>query len=165
MIPLNLVSRTSSLFMPDLGVPPTLITALKQFRDDLAHVNASILALECIEAGERPPSRKRHEALKTRSPANPLADGYAEIHLASLWSPDAESWDRFMQNVLRLPAWMLPVVQRVVRRRAWRKAAYPLEQIRAASNREAARLGLRGVSFPQAWPFASLSSDRKNLDP
>jgi hypothetical protein len=60
---------------------------------------------------------------------------------------------------------MLPVVQRVVRRRAWRKAAYPLEQIRAAANREAARLGLRGVSFPQAWPFASLSSDRKNLDP
>src|ERR1700688_4424725 len=84
------------------------------------------------------------DAMKKNPPANPLADGYAEIHLASLWSPDAESWDRFMQNVLRLPAWMLPVVQRVVRRRAWRKAAYPLEQIRAAANREAARLGLRG---------------------
>jgi hypothetical protein len=148
--------------MPDLGTPKTVITALKQFRDDLAHVNASILALECIEAGERPPSRtqqglmKSHrgkavprehsDTVKAKQAANPLPDGYAEIHLATFWSPNAESWIRFMRHVIRLPVWMLPVVQRVIRRRAWRKAAYPIEQIRAASNREAARLGLHRLS-------------------
>jgi hypothetical protein len=146
--------------MPDLLVRAPLETAIKQLRDDLAHVNASSLALECIEAGERPPGkqhgtmrngrgkavpREHSHTIKKKQRPNTLADGYAEIHLATLWSPDAESWVRFMRKVIRLPVWMLPVVQRVIRRRAWRKAAYPLEQIRAASNREAARLGLRGV--------------------
>jgi hypothetical protein len=154
--------------MPDHRVPAPLETALKQFRDDLAHVNATILALECIEAGGRP-SRKQHEPMKSgrfvssddsdtmsqKEPANPQADGYAEIHLASLWSPDAEAWDRFMRRVIRLPVWMLPVVQRVIRRRSWRKALCPLEQIRAASNREAARLGLRNE-----WQISLKREDR-----
>jgi hypothetical protein len=145
--------------MPDFRVRASLETVLNQFRDELTRVNASILALENIETADRPsPSqhgpmksgrgkavlREHTDITKKKQPANPLVDGYAEIHLATLWPPDAESWIRFMRKVIRLPVWMLPVVQRVIHRRAWRKAAYPLDQIRAASNREAARLGLRG---------------------
>jgi hypothetical protein len=145
--------------MPDLRVRASLKTVLKHFRDELARVNASILALEYIETADRPSPnlhgpmkggrgkavpREHRDTTKKKQPANSPVDGYAEIHLATLWPPDAESWVRFMRKVIRLPVWMLPVVQRVIRRRAWRKAAYPVEQIRAASNREAARLGLRG---------------------
>jgi hypothetical protein len=145
--------------MPDPRVPTSLSTALKQLREELAHVNATIWALECMQGGEKPsPKRQRivksgqvkaipsehADLIKPKQPAKPLADDYADIHLASLWSPDEDSWIAFMRNVIRLPMWMLPVVQRVIRRRAWRKAAFPIEQIRAASNREIARLGLRG---------------------
>jgi hypothetical protein len=145
--------------MPDPDVPTSLSTTLEQLREELAHINATILALERMQGGEKPSPKRRvivnggqvkaipneyADLIKPKQPAKPLADDYAEIHMASLWSPDEDSWIAFMRNLIRLPAWMLPVVQRVIRRRAWRKAANPLEQIRAASNREAARLGLRG---------------------
>jgi hypothetical protein len=145
--------------MPDLCISTPLEKALKQLREDLACVNASILSLECVEArgtlgrkqrglvknGKEKAVRREHSLpVNPKQPTIPLAEGYAEVHLATQWSPEAESWVAFMRQIIRLPIWMLPVVQHVIRRRAWRKAADPLEQIRAASNREAARIGLRG---------------------
>lgn len=154
---------SGTLFMPDLRFSEHVETVLKRLREDLAHVNASILSLEYIEAGERggpgnPPkcrqpresdeeetgSSEHSDRMKPKQPTSPLAEGYAEAHLAAHWSEDCEFWSTFMRKVIRLPLWMLPIVQLVIRRRAWRRAADPLQQIRAASNREAARLGSRG---------------------
>src|ERR1017187_3066262 len=86
--------------------------------------------------------------MKKRLTTDALPQGYAEVRLATRWAQDSEFWGAFMRDVIRLPAWMLPVVQIVIPRRAWRRAVDPLRQIRAASIREAARMGLRAGRRP-----------------
>ena len=164
--------RKARLFMLNHGFSQPVEMVLKRLRENLVHVNALIESLEYIEGGSgsaldyyskrtakakspgdlnplRPfpvPRKEKtlHSVVKRKDSRRSLPPGYAEILLATEWPPDAESWRSFMHSNVRLPGWMLPAVQIVVHRRAWRSVENPLEQIRAASIREAARLGLRG---------------------
>lgn len=158
--------------MADLRVSAPVEAALKQLRENLSDINARILSFERIEAEKRHAAvrslkqiaeeqapkkdgplksgkeetggREHSDRIKSKQLKSKLAKDYSEVHSAIHWSLDAKSWATFMRQDIQLPLWMLPMVQLVIRRRAWRKTADPLGRIRAASKREAARLGLRG---------------------
>jgi hypothetical protein len=157
------------MFRRNLGFSTPVAKILKEVRKNLADLNASLRSLEQLDAGKRPapvpPSNRigrvvlganqrrkqmsepvggKHSGrTNPHQSARSLPQGYAEIRLATHWSADAESWGPFMRKVILLPGWMLPAVQIAVRRRGWRSAVDPLEQIRTSSIREAHRLGLR----------------------
>ncbi|MGA2716283.1 MAG: hypothetical protein ABSG41_24570 [Bryobacteraceae bacterium] len=73
-----------------------------------------------------------------------LRPGYAELAAADNFQQDDGTWFSLMRNVLQLPAWMLPAVQRAVRRGYWRQANDPIKCVRENAEREARRMGLNG---------------------
>ena len=72
-----------------------------------------------------------------------LRPGYSALVAARMLAPDNEAWLPILRDVLRLPAWMLPAVQRTVIRGRWRNANDPLKSIRLCARLEAERMGLR----------------------
>jgi hypothetical protein len=73
-----------------------------------------------------------------------LRPGYSALAGAGILAPNDEAWLPLMRNVLRLPAWMLPAVQRTVIRMHWLRANDPLKSVRVCSQLEAQRMGLSG---------------------
>ena len=55
---------------------------------------------------------------------------------------DPAGWLALMEDVLRLPPWMLPAVRIAVRKGVWRRANDPVKCVRENARREAARMGM-----------------------
>jgi hypothetical protein len=71
-----------------------------------------------------------------------LRPGYSALVTARMLASNDEAWLPLMRDVLRLPAWMLPAIQRTVIRGHWRQANDPLKSIRVCAQLEAERMGL-----------------------
>jgi hypothetical protein len=113
---------------------------IKQLVQERNQIDASILAIECIVASRNcgpwrhpkwmvmasAPSKRRspiegHGMIEAR-----LRPGYIALVTAHTLAPNDEAWLPLMRDVLRLPAWMLPAIQRTVIRGHWRNADDPL---------------------------------------
>ena len=82
-----------------------------------------------------------HKFPRTRGPAiTPEHPGYRELTAARNTGLDSDGWAALMKDLLRLPAWMLPAVQRAVSRGSWRYASDPIGCVRENAKREAARM-------------------------
>jgi len=57
-------------------------------------------------------------------------------------SDGSGEWQLFMRDVMRLPLWLLPAVQKAVRQRGWDSASDPLEKIRNSVRRLAIEMHL-----------------------
>ena len=73
-----------------------------------------------------------------------LRPGYPALEAADNFQQNDGTWFSLLRDVLQLPAWMLPAVQRAVRRRTWRQANDPIRCVRENAEREAGRMGLNG---------------------
>jgi hypothetical protein len=58
-----------------------------------------------------------------------------KLESLSTLPPQAPEWAPFMQDVIRMPMWMLPAVHAAIERKAWVTAADPLESIRGLVRR------------------------------
>ena len=76
-----------------------------------------------------------------------LRDGYTALVNARTLPPNDKAWLPLIRDV-QLPAWMLPAVQRAVRKGSWRNAKDPLSCVRKSAEREAKRMGLSEKPAP-----------------
>lgn len=74
---------------------------------------------------------------------SPDRPGYVETLAASRLAHDSTQWEPFLRDVVKIPLWTLPAVQRVVWLKAWARAADPLRSIRECGLRESRRMGLK----------------------
>ena len=72
----------------------------------------------------------------------PLRPGYTSLEAADKSQQDDGVWFSLMRDVLQLPAWMLPAVQRAVSKGHWRRSNDPRRCVRENTEREALRMGL-----------------------
>jgi hypothetical protein len=68
--------------------------------------------------------------------------GYTSLEAADKLQQNDGVWFSLMRDVLQLPAWMLPAVQRAVSKGHWRRASDPRRSVRENAEREATRMGL-----------------------
>jgi|HubBroStandDraft_1064217.scaffolds.fasta_scaffold208944_2 hypothetical protein len=59
--------------------------------------------------------------------------GYAEVDAVCHPSPDHETWEWFMRDVMKMPPSMMPGVEYAVNRQVWRHAKDPVGHLRIAA--------------------------------
>jgi hypothetical protein len=68
--------------------------------------------------------------------------GYLEIEAARKFAPEDPAWLSLTKDLLGLPEWMVPAVQRAVGNGSWRRANDPVMTVRQQAERQARRMGL-----------------------
>ena len=109
--------------------------------DPIASVKANVerdCRREAMGMNDKQPEAKVERKMIDRA----LRPGYAALVTARTLPLKDEAWLPLMRNVIGLPIWMLPAVQRTIGKGSWRNANDPLGSVRECVGREVIRMRL-----------------------